>query len=66
MKTGLHLYVENADSVYERAMATGAPALRPPTDQFYGDREADIADPSGNQWYIEECERRMQAMGSGQ
>ena len=52
MPTGLHLYVEDADAVYERAIAAGAALLRPPGDKAYGDREGDVIDPCGNHWYI--------------
>ena len=34
----LHVYVEDVDSVFERAIAAGAEVLRPVEDQFYGDR----------------------------
>ncbi len=34
----LHVYVEDADRVFERAIEAGAKALRPVEDQFYGDR----------------------------
>src|SRR6266436_2404313 len=48
----LHLYVEDVDVVYERAMQAGATSLMPPTDQEYGDRDASISDVAGNHWYI--------------
>jgi PhnB protein len=48
----LHLYVEDVDAVYQRAMAAGARSLSAPVDQPYGDREAGVEDPGGNQWYI--------------
>jgi uncharacterized glyoxalase superfamily protein PhnB len=48
----IHLYVEDADATYARAMAAGATSLIPPTDMPYGDREADVKDPLGNHWYI--------------
>jgi uncharacterized glyoxalase superfamily protein PhnB len=48
----LHLYVEDVDAVYARAMAAGATSLSAPIDQPYGDREASVEDPGGNQWYI--------------
>lgn len=48
----LHLYVENVDEVYQRALAAGATSLYPPIDQAYGDRDAGIADSGGNHWYI--------------
>src|SRR5258708_35686783 len=34
----LHVYVEDADSVFARAIQAGAKPLRPVEDQFYGDR----------------------------
>ena len=33
-----HIYVENVDEVYERAVKAGATALHPPVDQEYGER----------------------------
>jgi len=48
----LHLYVPDADAVYERAIAAGATSLYAPMDQPYGDREGGITDPCGNSWYI--------------
>jgi PhnB protein len=50
--TALHLYVPDADAVYQRALAAGATSLEEPVDQFYGDREAGVKDPSGNVWWI--------------
>jgi len=63
----LYLYVESTDDVYQRAIAAGAKSILEPTDQFYGDRNAAVEDPQGNQWWIathvedvtpEEMERR--------
>ena len=50
--TALHIYVPDADSVYQRALQAGATSMEEPIDQFYGDREAGIKDPSGNVWWI--------------
>jgi uncharacterized glyoxalase superfamily protein PhnB len=50
--TNLHLYVPDADAVYHRAIAAGAISTHEPVDQPYGDREAGIRDPGGNNWYI--------------
>jgi uncharacterized glyoxalase superfamily protein PhnB len=52
MPAAIHLYVEDADAVYRRALAAGATSLAEPVDQFYGDREASVKDLSGNHWYI--------------
>jgi uncharacterized glyoxalase superfamily protein PhnB len=48
----LHLYVEDVDAVYERAMQAGATSLMAPTNQEYGDRDAAVIDVGGNHWYI--------------
>ncbi len=50
--TALHVYVPDADAVYERSLKAGATSLRPPADQEYGDRDASVRDPYGNHWYI--------------
>jgi uncharacterized glyoxalase superfamily protein PhnB len=52
MPGSLHLYVDDVDAVYERAMQAGATSLMPPTDQEYADRDAAIKDVGGNHWYI--------------
>lgn len=52
MPCSLHLYVEDADAVYARAIQAGATSLYEPDVKAYGDREAGVRDPSGNFWYI--------------
>jgi PhnB protein len=52
MPTALHLYVADADAVYQRALDAGATSVEEPVDQFYGDREAGVKDPTGNVWWI--------------
>ncbi len=48
----LHLYVDDVDAVFARAMAEGATALRPPKDEFYGDRSGLLSDPFGHAWFL--------------
>jgi PhnB protein len=48
----LLLYVEDADTIFARAIAEGAAELRPLCDQFYGDRSGTITDPWGHVWSI--------------
>lgn len=48
----IHLYVEDVDGVYARAVAAGATSLVEPSDQEYGERLAGIKDIGGNEWYI--------------
>lgn len=50
--TAIHLYVSDADAVYQRAIQAGATSTHEPVDQPYGDREAGVKDPFGNYWYI--------------
>ena len=46
------LYVEDVDARFSQAIAVGAKALRPVTDQFYGDRSGTLEDPFGHVWTI--------------
>ena len=48
----LHQYVDDVDAVVARAEAAGVTVLRPPEDQFYGDRAAVVQDPFGHQWSL--------------
>lgn len=46
------LYVDNADKVFETAVAAGATAIMPMADQFWGDRYGKLTDPYGHTWAI--------------
>jgi PhnB protein len=48
----LHLYLEDVDAVYQRAIQAGAKSVREPADQPYGDRTGGVEDAFGNQWWI--------------
>ncbi len=48
----LYVYVPNADSVFERAVAAGAKSDMPMTDMFWGDRCGSLTDPFGYSWMI--------------
>ncbi len=48
----LHLYVEDVDAVYERALQAGATSLMAPADLVYGERAAALKDPGGDHWYV--------------
>ncbi len=52
MPAFIHLYVEDCDAAYQRALDAGGTSVREPTDQFYGDRSATVRDPAGNMWGI--------------
>jgi len=70
----LHVYVEDIDATYRKALAAGGSSLREPATQFYGDRSAAVVDPAGNRWSIatrvedvpeDEMMKRMEAMSRG-
>ncbi|HEX2715026.1 MAG TPA: VOC family protein [Candidatus Acidoferrales bacterium] len=48
----IHLYVEDVDAVYQRALEAGAASLAGPADQEYGERGGGVKDRFGNFWYI--------------
>jgi PhnB protein len=50
--TTTHLYVDDADAAYERALRAGATSIYPVDDQFWGDRQGCAKDEFGNVWYI--------------
>lgn len=48
----IYVYVEDVDTVIERAVAAGAKVLLPVKDQFWGDRTGRIMDPAGHVWTV--------------
>jgi PhnB protein len=68
---GLHIYVEDVDSAFDRAVKAGATVEMPVADMFWGDRYGKLADPFGHKWSIgthkhdvtmEEMEEAMKQM----
>ncbi len=49
----LSVYVDDVDSVFARALASGARGVRPPEDQSYGSRMGAIVDPWGHRWSVQ-------------
>lgn len=47
-----HVYVEDVDTTYRKALEAGATSLGEPADREYGERSGFVRDPLGNQWYI--------------
>jgi uncharacterized glyoxalase superfamily protein PhnB len=67
----LHHYCSDVDAVVARAVAAGARLTRPIQDEFYGNREGQVADPFGYTWIVstrkeepswEEVESRFRAL----
>ncbi|KAA3447787.1 bleomycin resistance protein [Mesorhizobium sp. SARCC-RB16n] len=48
----LHVYVEDTDATYQRAIEAGAREVEPPADMPYGDRRATVQDIWGNTWQV--------------
>jgi uncharacterized glyoxalase superfamily protein PhnB len=48
----IHLFVPDADAVFERAVAKGATVGMPIQDMFWGDRYGSLKDPFGHNWSI--------------
>jgi len=70
----LHVYVEDVDDVFERALKAGARALRHLENKFYGDRSGQFEDPFGHRWDVashvedvppEEMAKRAEAAMAG-
>jgi len=65
-----HMYVTDADAVFEQAVAAGATVSMPLANMFWGDRFGKLVDPFGHHWSIathledptpEEMKERMAA-----
>lgn len=70
----LHLYVDNVDARFARAIQAGAEMVNAVQDQFYGDRSGTLRDPYGIVWFMashkedltpEEIQQRAAQMFSG-
>ncbi len=48
----IHLYVKDADAVWDSATNAGAKVVVPIADMFWGDRYGVIEDPFGHRWSI--------------
>ncbi len=48
----LHIYVPDADTAFDKAVAAGAQVMMPVSDQFYGERAGGVTDRSGNVWWV--------------
>jgi len=65
----LHLYVNDVDSTFKRAISAGGKEEMAVADMFWGDRYGKLVDPYGHKWSVathkedvspEECARRME------
>ena len=70
----IHIYVEDVDVAFARAVKEGATVKMAPADMFWGDRYCALTDPSGHSWSIathikdvstEEAQAAAGKMGEG-
>ena len=47
-----HIYVDDVDAVYRRAVQAGATSMGEPAQMPYNERAGYVIDPAGNHWYI--------------
>jgi PhnB protein len=52
MPACLYVYVESADTTWQRAVKAGAHSLEAPSNTPYGDRRGMVKDQWGNTWQI--------------
>jgi len=55
----LHLYVDDVDAVFAKAVEAGATPTMPVADQFWGDRFGSVKDPFGHSWGLATHIREM-------
>ncbi len=48
----IHIYTDNVDAAFNRAVSAGAEVKMPLMDQFWGDRYGIVADPFGHKWSL--------------
>lgn len=47
-----HLYVGDAEGVFDAMVESGCEIIHPLAEQFYGDKSGRVKDPFGHQWII--------------
>lgn len=48
----MHLYVDDVEIVFSKALSAGAVSIMEPNERPHGDRMAGVKDPCGNIWWI--------------
>ncbi|HEY0430293.1 MAG TPA: VOC family protein [Pyrinomonadaceae bacterium] len=68
------IYLDDVDTVFNRAVEAGATVKEAVSDKFYGDRVGTLVDPFGHVWHVathkedltpEEMQTRAQALSAG-
>ncbi len=48
----IHIYVDDVDASFNKALAAGAQQVMSPADMFWGDRYGKVKDPFGHEWSL--------------
>ncbi len=48
----IHIYTDDVDTAFNRAVSSGAKVAMPLMDQFWGDRYGIVSDPFGHKWSL--------------
>jgi PhnB protein len=51
-QSNLHLYIDDVDAAWKRALAAGCEVVMPIGDMFWGDRYGVLSDKWGNRWSL--------------
>jgi PhnB protein len=49
---GLHIFLDDNQPLFKRALAAGAELIQAPTEMFYGANSASVRDPFGHVWVL--------------
>ena len=55
----LHLTSDDVDALWQRALDAGAEVVHPLEEQFWGNRQGQIADPFGHRWNLAQPLRKV-------
>lgn len=50
--TMLHLYLDDPDAAFDRAVTNGAEVIQPMMEKGDGDRRGGVRSPDGTQWFL--------------
>ena len=48
----LHVYLDDPDAAFDRAVAAGAEVIQPMMEKGDGDRRGGVRSPDGTQWFV--------------
>jgi PhnB protein len=57
----VHMYVDDVDALFRRAVEAGAEPVNEPEDKREGDRRGDLRDPEGHWWSLSQHVRDVPA-----